>query len=79
LDALYGDAASLDRAMIVLKNGQVIYQQGPVDKIMHAHSNRKAMISLLFGIAEKQNLVKLNSSLAEHTQVVDRVEYFTPK
>ncbi|AXT55149.1 class C beta-lactamase-related serine hydrolase [Aquimarina sp. AD1] len=53
------------RAIMVMQNEKVIYEYGPTDKIMNGHSTRKAMLSLLYGIAVDQELINLDKTLAQ--------------
>jgi len=53
------------RAIIILDNEQIIYEYGPTDKIMNIASIRKAILSLLYGIAVDKGLINLDKTLAE--------------
>lgn len=53
------------RSVMILRNGEVIYEYGPTDKIMNGHSTRKAFLSLLYGIAIEQGLIDINKTLDE--------------
>ena len=53
------------RSVMVMKNGKVIYEYGPTDMIMNGHSTRKAILSLLYGIAVDKGLIDINKTLAE--------------
>ncbi|WP_170836990.1 serine hydrolase domain-containing protein [Aquimarina amphilecti] len=53
------------RAIMVMQDGKVIYEYGPTDKIMNGHSTRKAMLSLLYGIAVDKKLINLDKTLSE--------------
>ncbi len=53
------------RAVIILKNEKIIYEYGPTDKIMNIASIRKAILSLLYGIAIDKGMINLNKTLAE--------------
>ncbi len=53
------------RAILVLKDEKIVYEYGPTDKIMNIASARKAIMSVLYGIAVDQGLIDLNKTLAE--------------
>ena len=53
------------RAVIILKNEKIVYEYGPTDKIMNTASIRKAIMSLLYGIAVNKGLIDINKTLAE--------------
>ncbi len=53
------------RAVIILKNGKIVYEYGPTDKIMNIASIRKSILSLLYGIAVDKGLINLDKTLAE--------------
>ncbi len=53
------------RSVMVLRNGKVVFEYGPTDKIMNGHSTRKGIMSLLYGIAVEQGLININKTLAE--------------
>lgn len=53
------------RAVIILQNEKIVYEYGPTDKIMNTASIRKAILSLLYGIAVDKGLIDLNKTLAE--------------
>jgi CubicO group peptidase (beta-lactamase class C family) len=65
LAQMYRDAADHDRAMIAVNDGRVVYQSGDTAQIMNVHSNRKAIISVLYGIAVDKGLIDLNKTLAQ--------------
>ncbi|MEM8506501.1 MAG: serine hydrolase [Bacteroidota bacterium] len=52
------------RALLVLENEKIVYEYGPTDKIMNIASIRKAIMSVLYGIAVHKGQVDLNKSLA---------------
>lgn len=54
-----------ERSIMVLKDGEVVYEYGPTDKIMNGHSTRKAFLSLLYGIAIDQGLIDISKTLGE--------------
>jgi len=54
-----------ERSIMVLKDGEVVFEYGPTDKIMNGHSTRKSFLSLLYGIAIDQGLIDLDMTLAE--------------
>ena len=53
------------RAVMILRVGKVIYQYGPVDKIMNIASIRKPILSLLYGIAVDKGMIDLDKTLEE--------------
>lgn len=53
------------RSVIVMQGEQIVYEYGPSDKIMNGHSMRKAVMSLLYGIAVEQGLIDISKTLAE--------------
>jgi len=53
------------RAVIILENGKIVYEYGPTEKIMNIASIRKAILSLLYGIAVDKGLINLDKTLAE--------------
>ncbi len=53
------------RAVIILENEKIIYEYGATDKIMNIASIRKAILSLLYGIAIDKGLINLDKTLAE--------------
>ncbi len=53
------------RAVIILENGKIVYEYGPTEKIMNIASIRKAILSLLYGIAVNKGLINLDKTLAE--------------
>ena len=65
------------RAVIILKNGKIVYEYGPTDKIMNIASIRKPILSLLYGIAVDKGLIRLNKTLAELN--IDEVYPLTPE
>ena len=65
------------RAIIILENEKIIYEYGPTDKIMNTASIRKAILSLLYGIATEKELINLNKTLAELN--IDEVYHLTPE
>ena len=65
------------RAVIILKNGKIVYEYGPTDKIMNIASIRKTMLSLLYGIAIDKGLINLDKTLAELK--IDEVTPLTPE
>ena len=52
------------RAILVLENEKIVYEYGPTDKIMNTASIRKAVMSVLYGIAVHQGHIDVNKSLA---------------
>ena len=50
--------------VIALHDGEIIYEHGDTAKIMNGHSTRKAILSLLYGIAVDQGLIDLDTTLA---------------
>ena len=64
VDFVENRAAGTD-ALVVLKNGQVIFEYGPTDVPSNLHSGRKSILSLLFGIAQEKGLVDVNATLGE--------------
>lgn len=54
-----------ERAVIILENEKIVYEYGPTDKIMNIASMRKAIMSLLYGIALDKGLIDINKTLAE--------------
>jgi len=65
------------RAVIILDDEKIIYEYGPTDKIMNIASIRKAILSLLYGIAVEKGLINLNKTLAELN--IDEVYHLTPE
>lgn len=59
------EAPQRTRSVIILENEKIIYEYGPVDKIMNIASIRKAIISLLYGIAVNKGVIDINKTLAE--------------
>jgi CubicO group peptidase (beta-lactamase class C family) len=53
------------RARIILQGEEVIFEDGPVDRIMNTHSMRKSFLSLLYGIAVDKGMIDLDKTLAE--------------
>jgi hypothetical protein len=53
------------RAIIILENEKIIYEYGPTDKIMNTASIRKAIMSVLYGIAVNKGLIDINKTLTE--------------
>ena len=65
------------RSIVVMQGDQTVYEYGPTHKIMNGHSMRKAVMSLLYGIAVEQGLIDINKTLAaleidEHTPLTDQ-------
>ena len=65
------------RAVIILENEKIVYEYGPTDKIMNIASIRKAILSLLYGIAIDKGLIDLDKTLAELN--IDEVYHLTPE
>ncbi|MGK0379293.1 MAG: hypothetical protein ACJA1Z_003120 [Patiriisocius sp.] len=61
------------RAIIILENEKIIYEYGPTDKIMNTASIRKAIMSVLYGIAINKGLIDINKTLTEL-----QIDEFTP-
>lgn len=53
------------RARMIMSGEEVIFEDGPTDLIMNTHSMRKAILSLLYGLAVDQGLIDLDTSLAD--------------
>ena len=53
------------RSIMVLKDEKIVYEYGPTEKIMFGASTRKAILSLLYGIAIQKGFIDINQSLAE--------------
>jgi len=53
------------RAIVILKDGKIIYEYGPTGKIMNTASMRKSFMGLLYGIAVDKELIDINKTLAE--------------
>ena len=54
-----------ERARIILQGETVIFQDGPVSKIMNTASMRKPILSLLYGIAIEKGMIDPDKTLAE--------------
>lgn len=57
--------SSYEHSVMILHKDEVVFQDGPTDLIMNTHSTRKAILSLLYGIAVDQGLIDLDKTLAE--------------
>ncbi len=53
------------RSIVILQDEKVVYEYGPVDKIMNTASIRKSILGLLYGIAVDKGLVNIKKTLAE--------------
>jgi hypothetical protein len=61
------------RSIMILKNEKIVYEYGPTDKIMNTASIRKAIMSLLYGIAVHKGLIDIDKTLAEL-----KIDEYTP-
>lgn len=53
------------RARMIMSGEDIIFEDGPTDLIMNTHSMRKAVLSLLYGIAVDKGLIDLDRTLAD--------------
>lgn len=63
-DHFENDSAYIE-VIMAIQNNESIYEYGDVTRIMNGASTRKAVLSLLYGIAIDQGLVDLDKTLAE--------------
>ena len=63
LDTLANELNST--AMMVVQNGQVVFEHGETDRLIIIHSMRKSIMSALIGIAVDGGAVSLDASLAD--------------
>lgn len=63
-DHFKNDSTHIEVIMAV-QDGKSIYEYGDVTRIMNGASTRKAVLSLLYGIAIEQGLIDLDKTLAE--------------
>jgi CubicO group peptidase (beta-lactamase class C family) len=59
------DTASRMQIVMIVQNGEVIFEEGNTKKLINCHSARKSIMSLLFGIAQDKGLLRLDESLEE--------------
>lgn len=59
------DTASKMQAVMAIKNGQVIFEEGDTKKLINCHSARKSIMSLLIGIAIEKGYLRFDETLKE--------------
>ncbi|MEW7007625.1 serine hydrolase domain-containing protein [Lentilitoribacter sp. EG35] len=59
------NVSDFEHSVMILHKGEVVFEDGPSDKIMNTHSTRKAIMSLIYGIAVDKGLIDLDKTLAE--------------
>ncbi len=60
----YADTIKTEAVMIVV-NGKVLDQWGPIDQKFNVHSVRKSFLSALYGIAVAEGRIKLEATMAD--------------
>jgi CubicO group peptidase (beta-lactamase class C family) len=59
------DTASRMQNVIIVHNGEIIFEEGNTSKLINCHSARKSVMSLLIGIAQDKGLLSLDETLAD--------------
>lgn len=52
-------------AMIIVRDGQLLYREGQVAAKINTHSVRKSVVAILYGIAVERGLISLDQTLEE--------------
>lgn len=65
LRGFINDSASRMQSIVVLHEGDIIFEQGDIARPINCHSARKSIMSLLMGIARQKGLLSLDETLEE--------------
>lgn len=59
------DTAQNAQAVVVLHDEKIVLEVGDTEKLINCHSARKSIMSLLFGIAQEKEFLKLDETLGQ--------------